>query len=161
MCYSRTFLQPGKNVSNASTSIYILFVLTALRLSEQTSMHVLRARIYSARGAKPLTTNVPYTSSKSVMNAEVRFVVPEACFDDAVRQSYVHGTVVRCRFRGRRYSFKLFYKNHVSLPLNRALPELLREGMRGDVLAVAYGSKVGERSLTGLETSAADCMIRR
>lgn len=138
MTYSRTFLIPN-----------------------QTGPNTLRGRLFSTRRPQALTVQVPFTSTAPTSPTKTRFVVSEACFYDADRQPYIHSTLVNAKFRGRKYSFKLYYKNHVALPLNHSLPELSREEIRGDVLAIAYGSKVGERSFTGMETAAADSVVRR
>lgn len=138
MTYSRTFLIPN-----------------------QTGPKTLRGRLFSTRRPRAFTVKVPFATTAPTCPIKARFVVSEACFYDAERQPYIHSTLVTAKFRGRRYCFKLYYKNHVALPLNHSLPELAREGMRGDVLAIAYGPKVGERSFTGMETAAADSVVRR
>ncbi|KAJ3709585.1 hypothetical protein C8R42DRAFT_598022, partial [Lentinula raphanica] len=77
-------------------------------------------------------------------------------------QRHIHDTIVDVRHRGKRYSFRIFYKRHKKLPRNRAVRESAKRVMDGDILVVAFGPRVGARNMRGrLEEAAAHVALMK
>lgn len=57
--------------------------------------------------------------------------------------------------------FRIFFKNHVRLTINGTLSTMGLGEIKGDILVVAYGPRVGERSFKAAEAAAADEAVRR
>ncbi|KAJ3714861.1 hypothetical protein C8R42DRAFT_646303 [Lentinula raphanica] len=102
----------------------------------QTITRKIRARIYQARSPRPETRDVLFASTLLIPHREM-FLVSEEL--SGSRQRHIHDTIVDVRHRGKRYSFRIFYKRHKKLPRNRAVRESAKRVMDGDILVVAFG----------------------
>lgn len=126
----------------------------------QTTVKGIRARLYPANSALPQTVcayyraNLPQTSD--------RFVLASDLLSNPQLQSYIHDLTVTIRHRRILYKFRVFFKRHSYLPVNRSIQGLGGGRMEGDVLLVACGTNVSVRNLkSGVETRAADIAIKR
>lgn len=90
-----------------------------------------------------------------------RYVILDGEFVGHRRQPYTHSVEVSTRFRERTYNCMVFFKRHTSLPINNSTPELAEAGVRGDILVVVLGPRVGIRSIAGKETRVADDIVKK
>lgn len=73
--------------------------------------------------------------------------------------SYTHDVEVSIERNGAHYRFIMFFKHHVRLEVNRCMAALAQAQVRGDVLVVACGPRVGARGMRAGETKAADFAV--
>lgn len=89
-----------------------------------------------------------------------RYILVEGELTGQRTQPYTHCVEVTIRNNGKIYHFIVFFKRHVSLPVNTSTRELAEAGIRGDVLVVACGPRVGARGIGRRETAVADKVVR-
>lgn len=80
--------------------------------------------------------------------------------DDAGIQPFVHDTAVIVGQGGREKAFfRIFYKRHVRLPLNDALPGL---GVQGDILVMRVGARNSQAivNMRSGDAALADLIVR-
>ena len=101
----------------------------------QTAECVIRGRLYSAVRSKPLQVGIPTRSSAKVGRHPRRFPVAESVLDGAKTQPHVHNCTVKVSDGRDTYVFRVFFKRHVYLPINMAVPVLQPHSreLRGDV----------------------------
>lgn len=74
---------------------------------------------------------------------------------------YTHDVEVSVDIEGRTHRFFIFIKRHKRLPINQSLPALKEAGVRGDLLVVACGPKMGARGMRSGEIWAANVAVEK
>ncbi|KAJ3754123.1 hypothetical protein EV360DRAFT_52215, partial [Lentinula raphanica] len=121
----------------------------------------IRARLYSTKLNLPNAV-IARVRHNTRQPANDRFVYASNLLSGQRLQPYIHDVVIRIRYGGRIFTFLVFFKRHKRLPVNLSIQNICGRTMRGDVLLVAYGTKVSVRNLrSGLEDRAADIAIQR
>ncbi len=118
----------------------------------------MRARIYRADDLEAQPIQVFYREDPRRPHRG-RYILAADELSHPKTQSYVHDSIVTIQYRRKTHTFRVFYKRHKLLPINRALQGL---EMEGDILVVACGKKVGVRNMRGkVEERAAEQAVRR
>ncbi|KAE9384559.1 hypothetical protein BT96DRAFT_1007957 [Gymnopus androsaceus JB14] len=132
----------------------------AERPARKTTVKGIKARFYPADSALPRTESAYYRAN--LPRISDRFVLASDLLSNPQLQSYIHDMTVTIRYRRILYKFRVFFKRHKYLPINRSIQSLGGGRMEGDVLLVACGAKVSVRNLkSGLETRVADRAMKR
>jgi hypothetical protein len=120
--------------------------------------------------SKPLQVGILTRSSPKVGRYAQRFPVAESVLDGAKTQSHIHDCTVGIDDGPNTYVFRVFFKRHRYLPLNKAVPVLHPCGcqphgncqLRGDVVVMRVAADGrGVVNMRGLDTVLADWMIKR
>lgn len=119
----------------------------------------LRCRLYSTTASKPRQVLVTTRcADRRVKGSRYPFV--ESLLEDAVLQPYIHDCMVQI-WEGRHlYRFRVFFKRHCHLPINRSLPEL---SLRGDgvVMRLSKGNNLSVINMRGRDSILSDYAIMR
>jgi hypothetical protein len=86
--------------------------------------------------------------------------VPENYFVEATTQPYVHDCMVTVHDDKQLHRFKVYFKWHVYLALNPAIPSKGRSSFRGDVMVMRVGTNGAVVNLRAGDTSLADYVVR-
>ncbi|KAK7443824.1 hypothetical protein VKT23_015605 [Stygiomarasmius scandens] len=119
-----------------------------------------RTRLYPANSSNPLTISTYFHENTSHPGRRYLFALDT--LTDARTQPYVHDVVVTIIYRNKTYKFRVFFKRHKLLPINRAVRRLCGVNVEGDVLLAAVGKTVEIRNLRGGdERRAADLAVKK
>lgn len=118
------------------------------------------ARLYPANAPKPSYINVAAHTDPRRPELK-RFVVVDGQLTGHRIQAYTHDVESTIRRNGKTYTFRIFFKRHRKLPVNRSLGALREAGVRGDILVVACGPRVGVRGMGGKEGKVADYLVKK
>jgi hypothetical protein len=160
MTNTRKYIFPGRRVRTLSVH---LFMCSPYSLDfVQTLESKLRGRLYSASRSNPSPIHINTRTCKHG-KLSTRYPMVEGVMDGAGLQPHVHNCTVTVLDGTDSFIFKVFFKRHRHLPLNKSLPvhgDHCR--LRGDVVvmrAAARGdSVVGMR---GCDAKISDWLIQR
>ena len=95
------------------------------------------SRLYSSSKFKPVQVMVPTRCVFPAREVGPRFPFVESILAEATIQPYVHDCVVNVTEAGRTHRFRVFFKRHCRLRLNRSLPARRgRVAFRSDILVM-------------------------
>lgn len=93
--------------------------------------------MYSTVGDGPKVVNLPVHA-----HIASRFPVPETFFVEHSVQPYVHDCDIYLRENGQQHQFRIFFKWHTRLAINKAIPTSEHLAARGDILVMRVGSRI-------------------
>ena len=119
----------------------------------------LRCRLYSTTASKLRQVVVTARCTDRCVKAS-RYPFVESLLQDAVLQPYIHDCIIQV-WEGRHlYRFRIFFKRHCHLPINRSLPEL---SLRGDsvIMRVSRRNSLSVVNMRGRDSILSDYAIKK
>jgi len=117
---------------------------------------LLRARLYPISGV-PHPIEIPTRINTSTLD---RYPLIEGFLDHPTIQPYVHNRVATVLQGRHRINYAIFFKNHVSLPLNHCFAQN-ESCLRGDLVVMRVGAQAQFINFRGRDASLADLVIQQ
>lgn len=146
--------------ADAHRTLLMILQSSFLTLCYQSRTILIRSRLYSVTESRdteprfrPCQTTVATTCAP-----HARYPVVEEVMDHGDIQPFIHNIPVTIRDDNLVYRYMLFYKNHVSLPLNRSIPTHV---FRGDAVIMRTGNRSQYVNMRGRDAALADMIMER
>jgi len=122
---------------------------------------MLRSRLYPSARMKPILIHMPTRCVLPARFPGPRYPLAESVLDDAIIQPYVHDCMVLVHEGSQVHRFRVFYKRHCHLPVNRSFAG--RRILRGDIVVMRAGvlCPLSVVNMRGRDTAVSDWMIHR
>jgi hypothetical protein len=121
----------------------------------------IQSRLYSSFRIKPVLVRVPTRCICPARQGGPRFPFAESVLSDGKIQPRVHDCIVQVREEGQVHCFRVFFKRHRRLPVNRSLS--LATPFRGDIVIMRVGAldKLSVVNMRGRDTVVSDYMVNK
>jgi len=121
----------------------------------------IRSRLYSSLKTKPVLIQVPTRCIRPARQGGPRFPFAESVLANGKIQPHVHDCIVQVHEAGQIHSFRVFFKRHRRLLVNRSLS--LATPFRGEIVIMRVGvlDKLSVVNMRGRDTAVSDYMVNR
>jgi hypothetical protein len=121
----------------------------------------IRSRLYSSLRIKPALVQVPTRCIRPARQGGPRFPFAESVLFDGKIQPHVHDCIVQVCEEGQIHYFRVFFRRHRRLPVNRSLSRATP--FRGDIVIMRVGAldKLSVINMRGRDTVVSDYMVNR
>jgi hypothetical protein len=121
----------------------------------------IRLRLYSSLRRKPVLVPLPTRCIHPARQGGPRFPFAEAVLSDGKIQPYVHDAVVTVYEGSQTHRFRVLFRRHRRLPVNRSLSN--GTSFRGDIVIMRAGALDPSSvvNMRGWDTVVSDYMVKR